>query len=297
MGILNIGAELLFNEHKYKKISGNLLSIGKQLNTINYDNLLPILEKYKIDKQNFYLAYKNEKDTTTRHTLGNIYDHTFYSCFADIKYRCADISSYEGADLIHDFSKPIAKKHYNKFDFIVNFSSMDNMFDPATFLRNTSKMLDNEGRILHLEVAGNYPGAYLMYTPEYFFSYYAINNFKDCKVYLFVTRGDYKKSRFSRKYDIFSYSPYFTRSRNYHHLGACKTIPETMYVLVVAEKQKGSTADKIPMQMQFLQKEHADWRNKYKIFCKNKRPVMKFLKRRSYTLPYYSNHFTYLGSY
>ena len=297
MGLINIGAELLFHENKYKKISGNFLSIGKQLNTISYNHLVPILEKYEMDKKKFYQAYKKEKDSTTRHTLGNIYDHTFYSCFADIKYRCADISSYEGADLIHDFSKPIPKIFYNKFDTIINFSSMDNMFDPVTFLRSTSQMLKNSGRIMHLEVAGHYPGAYLMYTPEYFFSYYANNNFKDCKVYLLVTKGCYNKNRFLNKFDIFLYSPYFTRSKSYDYSKACRTIPETMYVMIVAEKQKTSTSNKIPMQMQFLPKKHFDWRSKYKLFCKNKRPIMNFSKKQPYVLPYNSNHYKYIGSY
>ena len=198
MGILNIGVELLLHEHKHKKIAGNLLSIGKQLNTLSYNDLKPILDKYQIDKTNFKNAYKDKlaKDSTTRHSLGNIYDHVFYQCFSDCNYTCADISDYEGATLLHDFSKPISKKYYNKYDSIVNFSSMDNMFDPVTFLKNTSHMLKDNGRIFHLEVAGHYPGAYLMYTPEYFFSYYAMNNFMDCKVYLCVTRGDKNKNRF-----------------------------------------------------------------------------------------------------
>ena len=297
MGILNIGAELLFHEHKYKKISGNFLSIGKQTNTISYNHLVPILKKYGIDKKKFNLAYKKEKDTTTNHTLGNIYDHTFYSCFANIKYRCADVSNYEGADLIHDFSKPISRNFHNKFDFIVNFSCMDNMFDPVTFLLNTSKMLTNTGRIVHMEVAGNYPGAYLMYSPEYFFSYYANNNFTDCKVYLLVTKGCHNKSRFLNKFDIFTYSPYFTRQKNYDYSKACRTIPETMYVMVVAEKQKTSTSDKIPIQMQFLPKKSFDWRLKYNSYRKNKRPIMNFLKKKRHINPYNSNHFKYIGSY
>ncbi len=46
------------------------------------------------------------------------------------------------------------------------------------------------GRILHIECATGVPGAYLMYSPEWFFSYYAINNFIDCKVYVTIARDE-----------------------------------------------------------------------------------------------------------
>jgi len=141
MGILNIGVELLLHEHKHKKIAGNLLSIGKQLNTLSYNDLKPILDKYQIDKINFKNAYK---------------------------YKLAKDST--------------------------------------------------------------------------------------------------------------------------------RTIPETMYFMVVVEKKKKSTINKIPMQMQFLQKDDEDWRKKYNEYLKSSRPVMQFSKKRKHKIPYDTNHFKYLGS-
>ena len=69
----------------------------------------------------------------------------------DAKYHCLDRSNYEGALIIQDMNKVIEEKKIKEFDFIYNGSCMDNIFDPVTFLTNTTKMLKVGGRILHID--------------------------------------------------------------------------------------------------------------------------------------------------
>ena len=264
MGIINVCAEMLLHEHTFKPLEGVLLSIAKQRVACSPDDLRDICRKYGIDFSPFKEALESgEKDFDTRHSQGHIHDHDFYRCFSNLNYKSLDVSDYEGADLVFDMNTPILDSYKSQFDVIVNFSSMDNIFDPANFLKNSSAMLRPGGRIFHYECACAYPGAYLSFSPEYFFSYYAVNNFVDCKAYAFVTQGDYNKDRLRRRYDVFEWVPFFTPDPDFYHLGACRTVPEAMFVMVVAEKGENSTYDKTPIQSQFIPDDYPDWRNKY----------------------------------
>jgi hypothetical protein len=46
------------------------------------------------------------------------------------------VSPYEGAEIIHDLNRPVPDKLKESADFIVDGSTLDNVFDPAMVLRN-----------------------------------------------------------------------------------------------------------------------------------------------------------------
>ena len=94
-------------------------------------------------------------------------------------------------------NKPLVNKLKNKFDILIDGGSMDNCFDPVSFLKNIVQMLKPNGRA----ILGNHffqqPGAYLAFSPEYYYSYFSINNFKDVKV--FVIQSVQNKDRKNKK--------------------------------------------------------------------------------------------------
>ena len=63
---------------------------------------------------------------------------------------------------------------------------------------------------MHIECAGGVPGAYLMYSPEWFFSYYAINNFKDCKVYVTIAEEE-GKALHMFDVELYHWQPFYTQ--------------------------------------------------------------------------------------
>jgi hypothetical protein len=270
--------------------------VGKQTIHVKEDDIARLFKKYDVPTANFQELVKHEnKDTSTRHRQDSISDEALYRGFCDAHYQCLDISDYEGATLIHDMNEPVPEQYHNGFHFIYNGSVMDNLFDPITFIKNTSKMLKPGGRILHLEAMTNVTGSFLMFSPEWFFSYYAINQFDDCKVYAF--RIDEANSRFYFDADLFAWNPYFTRDEQYDYLTAAKAVDGYMYLLVVAEKGLDSTSDRHPQQMQYLHDGAVDWREMYHQFSKNSRPKMDpGYKKRKVLVPFETDHFEYLGS-
>ena len=297
MGINKQTLEMLLNENDHKEISGNFLCLGKH--TVNVDRLhaIELFEKYGLPIEKLEDFYADKKfDTLTRHANETILDNDLLSCFSKANYNCLDRSSYEGATIIHDMNTPLPKNLHGRFDFIYNGSCMDNLFDPVSFIRNTSDMLKGAGRILHIECATGVPGAYLMYSPEWFFSYYAINNFRDCKVYVSVAR-DEGSNRHIFDTDLYTWQPFFNRQEGYSDIKACKSINGLMHVIVLAEKGEDSTSNLCPIQMQYLDKNATDWRQKYYDFRRSERPLIKLdYMNDDVVLPYLTDHYEYLGS-
>jgi len=298
MGITKQSLDLLLAENAFKPVTGSYLSLGKQNLSVSREDINALFIKYGLDTAKLNSLYeKGIFDKSTKYGSGNIHDHDLLSCFSQARYRSLDRSDYEGADVVHDMNEPLPDSLKGQFDFIFNGSVMDNVFDPATLIKNTTQLLKPGGRILHLEHAGSYPGAFVMFSPEWLYSYYAVNNFKDCKTYVFLgnERGE---GRFNWFGPMFSWKPAFTQAENYDYESAIKSASGMMHVLVIAEKGEESTHDKNPIQMQYLDDSVPDWRKRHDDFLKSPRPLIPLEKPGGkIVLPFLSDHYEYLGSY
>lgn len=74
----------------------------------------------------------------------------------------------------------------NCADFIVDGSTLDNVFDPAMVVRNFADILRPGGRLITTNVFGNYHEPYVILPPLWFLDYFVANAFADCKVYILV---------------------------------------------------------------------------------------------------------------
>jgi len=296
MGITSPYLNLIIKEHKHKPLAGDLLVIGKQTIGIKHPELKRI---FKINKLSFKNLSKIKKfDDQTLHGIRYksekfFFDHDVLKNISpDINYNSLDRSAYEGAKYIQDMNMPLKKKLYNKFDIIIDGGCMDNVFNPINFIMNASKMLKNNGRIF----LGNHffqaPGAFLTFSPEWFYGFFAINNYKDVKVY--IALADNKgKDRYDYRTEMYEYKPYFKRSSKYDYFKAVKNMNTIANVLVFAEKGKMSTNHKMPCQLQYLDSKEVDWKKKYNVYKKNRRILINrkvFSKKRIFD----SDHFTLL---
>ena len=291
MGYTKQSLKLLLKENQSNALKGKFLSIGKQSVAINQTNLLGLIEHYGYAKEDSISSF--EKDLSTRNKLQYSDDSLIKTLF-EMSYNCMDKADYEGADIIQDMNLPLKNKKA-KYDAIYNGSCMDNLFNTYQFLVNTSELLNVGGRIFHIEAAGNVRGAFSMFSPEYFLSFYAINKYKRCEVYLIVSYDE--NSRYDLFCDWFKYSPYYTRNVPQDtDLEASRSVWGMMHVLVIAEKGMESTNHQIPTQLQYLEKDNCDWTQTYKKWniCMN--PDLMLEDRNINLLPFNSTHFTYIGS-
>lgn len=183
MAIFAQMASMILKEHKHQAIAGDILLIGRQTVCLTVKEALHLIKNEGIvPSPDFHIEIDNS-------TIGSeqekyITDRCFFSMFSSGKVIALDISNYENADIIHDLNQEIPEQYYNIADFIFNGSCLDNLFDPATAIKSFSKMLRNKGRIIHLEHGSPIQSAYLCYSPEWFFNFYAINNYVDCQIFI-----------------------------------------------------------------------------------------------------------------
>lgn len=249
MGIFAQIAVPLLREHRHKPITGNILCIGRQTVFLSPENAVALV------KHELGTIHRREAifeiDTTTRASSRGrfISDRGFFSLFSEAQYHCLDVSDYEGADLVADLCQPLPPLLDGQFDFIVEGSTLDNVFDPATAIRNLARLLRPGGRILHANHAARRHNTYVGFSLSWFHDYYAINQFDDCQVYLAQWDGD----RDAARWDFYHYQPvrtegglttFFGQDRYYHPWR------EAMAV-VIAEKGADSTHDRCPVQYEY----------------------------------------------
>ena len=293
MGIVRQSLKFLVHENNYKSIKGNFLSLARQSINIDIEECKKITKK-SLKEINF--------DKITRHAKiysddKKIIDRDLFENVFNVKHQTLDISGYEKADIIHDMNKPVPNTLENKFDFIFSGGVLDNIHNPNIALENISKMLKKNGRVVHWECAGGLVGHFKFFCPEWFYSYYSINNFKDVKVYLLTQRSE-GKSRFDYYTDIYLWTPKFTRKKNFNYFKSSISFVGISYILVIAEKWGISSFDKIPTNLQYIKDTKSeDWTKMQKIFSSSKRPNLTTgYKIKNLSLPYLSDHFKYLGS-
>jgi len=281
------------HENEFKPITGEFLSFGRQTVNISQEKLSNLCSSLLSEDELTSL----EIDEVTRHSAGKrVSDKALIEALFKVNYQTVDKSDYEEPSFVLDLTGPIPTHLIGKYDFIFSGGTLDNVFNPAQLIINGSKLLKKGGRILHFEAASSILGAYSFVTPEWFYSYYAVNNFTDVKVYL-CHQADEGKNRFDYRLDIFNYKPSFSRLENFDHYRASLTHPGIQYLLCIAEKGDSSSDEVIPHQLQYLDNNAVNWPIKEELYSRNLRPLMTTKEKNdSVTLPYFSDHFTYLGS-
>jgi SAM-dependent methyltransferase len=249
MGIPSQFARIILREHRYRPIAGVILSIARQTVYLTAEQASELVE-YELGQRPAHQPSTLEFDRQTRGSHGRqlITDRAFYSLFSDAMYSCVDVTAYEGADIIADLCSPLPSDLENRFDFIVNGSCLDNIFDPAMALRNMTRLLKPGGRIIHMERASRMHKVYVAFALSWFHDYYAINEFADCQVYL--AQWD---DLLAGRWDLYRYSPILEQHGHLTYFGEdCFYFPyRDGHAIVIAEKAERSSWEKSPVQFEY----------------------------------------------
>lgn len=304
MGFCRQNIKALYLENSFRKIEGKFLCLGRQTVNLNIKELEEIFNKN-------YLLNKDTLDKVTKHSKlskdKRITDKYFLEKTFDVSYSSVDINTYEKANMNWDLNKKIPKKLEKKFDFIFSGGLLDNIFNPSNALLNINKMLKDDGRALIWEPSRGLVGSMLHFTPEYFYSYFAINNFKDVKVYLLLHTKDKKnkKDNFDYEVDVYSYSPKFTRRKNFDYLTSSNMLNGIHYVMAIVEKGKNSTTDRTPTNLHYIpflnsKNRYLQWDKKIMPKKRNffgKKNQKFFIKKKNVKrTPYNTDHYKYVCS-
>lgn len=199
--------DLLRAEAAFRPIEGDLLLIGRQ--TV-------------------------EQSTLT--------DQEFFASICTARFHALDVSDYEGADVIHDLNKPLRAGLYGTADFIFDGSCLDNIFDIGNAMRSLSRLLRPGGRIVLMEHGTAIQGALTTFSPEWFFNFFAANDYADCQSYLGLFPFGMSKEWIVRQWEPFD-----------EHGNPVPATPMCgdFVNLVIAEKGADTIDIRIPIQAQY----------------------------------------------
>jgi hypothetical protein len=149
----------------------------------------------------------------------------------------------KGARIVWDLCKPIPDHMEGVAEFIVGGSTtLDNVFDPAQYLRNVARMLAPGGRVFEINHSNNHSRPYVMLPGPWFFDFFVVNRFTDCRVYALEFTGPVHAFRME----------YFQNPNQQAGRGLLDNFDAddryTINTLVFAEKGPASTWSESPVQ-------------------------------------------------
>lgn len=250
MGLGGHAIDAIGREHAFRPIAGDVVFVGRQtVHASPRDLALRLAEHgHAVD------AAAIELDRTTRNRAGMVSDRSVFRALglAADRIQALDVSPYEGAELIHDLNRPIPPALRESADFIVDGSTLDNVFDPATALRNLAAMLRPGGRLLMVNAWSPRDGAYTLASAPWWLDYFVVNRFADVRVYAIVSAG--------RSSNVYWLDPAFMASREaYERTPVLACWWRRPCILVLAEKAAHSTVDAVPAQAHY--RSAAEWQN------------------------------------
>ncbi|SKA37837.1 hypothetical protein SAMN02745126_05966 [Enhydrobacter aerosaccus] len=260
MAITRHLAELVLAEHKHRKISGEVLLLGRQLVLMTPDEAQALVEKLGLPVLS--TAFIDYDKTPHPYPKKLISDASFFSLFSDAVVKACDVSPYEGAEIIFSLSDDVPESLLKRFDFIYNGSVLDNVFDPAACIRNASKMLKPDGSVFNYEGSAHASPAYLKFSPDWFFDYYALNSFADCQTYI-VTYSDVHRD----PWEVYQFDPFTADGA----LTMPMRLPPEAMVVALAQNSPEATIDRTPLQNVYRSGEHAPYLTAHERFVTSRR--------------------------
>lgn len=185
MGISPFYAEAIIREHLYRPLTGTVIAIGRQTMLFTPKEAVGLFQKVGASVEADSLEVDTETSLAGR---GYIQDRAFFRPLGVDNLRSLDHDAYEGADIIHDLNNPLPEHLVGIADVIIDGSTIDNVFNPAQALLNLSRMLKPGGRLISINVGSNHATPYTIPTPAWFFDFFVVNGYADCKVYACIYR-------------------------------------------------------------------------------------------------------------
>jgi len=159
MGILYIHLHLFREQFEPGKIKSlRVLTLGNQDTYFTYDQAVRYFTLNGIPFVKVPEARRRTADshaTVPNRNWGNfsgfLHQKTLFEMmgFDPSLVQSIDVDPYENADLLHDFNLPLPGHLVGKFDLLVDFGTIEHIFDVRQNFENITKVLALNGRVLH----------------------------------------------------------------------------------------------------------------------------------------------------
>lgn len=246
MGLSITMAEMIVREHRHRPLRGNVITIGRQTLFFDAATALRILEICGMDVTGLAPSSFELEDRTIQVDQGQglITADSFLRTLGVPRILSLDHSDYEGAEIVHDLTRPLPDHLAGVADVLIDGSTLDNVWDPALALKNLSRMLRPGGRLVSINMGSNHFGPYTILTAPWLFDYFVVNAFVDVAVYVQVSQEH-------GPYNVFAVDPHQIGTEPMEHVRNLAS-PYVQGLYVIAEKGPETTWERTPIQ-QFYQ--------------------------------------------
>jgi hypothetical protein len=248
MGIGRDFAEAILREHWFQPIAGDVVTVGRQRVDLSPAEAVEMMQERGIE-----VSIPEEQIPVDQSTLNRLSDRPlisdvgFFGLLGARTIKAMDHSDYEGAEIIHNLSTPVPDELVNSVDVLIDGSTLDNVFDPASVLTNYARMLRRGGRLMAINHWTPHACAYVLPSPVWFLDYFVYNAWADCKVYLLAFVKS--QANAAEAVNAFYCDPSCLMERGRPSLNFI--CPHDMATFVIAEKGADSTADQRPTQQYY----------------------------------------------
>ncbi len=168
MGLARGAIALLMEEARRQPFTGRLGTLGKQSILIEACEAATLSEKFGV-RPGISAASGGKRfdDQTLLKGLG----------FSEV--HSIDYSNYEGATHTLDLnSAELPAEFHESYDVILDSGTLEHVFHIPNVLKNVFQMLKPGGRVIFLSPSSNHVDhGFYMFSPTFFFDYYAANGF------------------------------------------------------------------------------------------------------------------------
>ena len=249
MGLGFHAVDAIGREHAFRPIKGDILFIGRQATYLSPAGLAAQLRAHghAVDLTAI------EIDRTTVNRLPGyrdiVTDRSIFRALGIDTIKALDVSDYEGAEIVHNLNQPLPDRLQAVADFIVDGSTLDNVFDPAMTLRNYAALLRPGGRLITINALSLLEEAYTLCSPDWYLDFFVENGFVDCKVYVCAGYGGL--------YNSYWFDTEYIAATKATRLSVFPAKWLRYYTVVFAEKGATSTSELTPEQMPY--RSTANW--------------------------------------
>jgi len=173
---LDITALKFLHKIKKQKLLGNTITIGRQSLTIHPSCVKKFLE------------------ISSEYIQSNYCEDLLLKYFSATNVESLDFSDFEKATHIVDLNLPLPQKFHGIYDTVINFGTLEHIFNISEALKSCSALCKKGGQILHIMPSNNFCGhGFYQFSPELFFSLYSEKNgYAETEVFLSdVTDNNY----------------------------------------------------------------------------------------------------------
>jgi len=241
MGITPLHARLIVLEHKRRPLPETIHLLGRQTVYLTEEDAKRMLQSCGVEPA----AAATELDVQTIGAAAlqgqYISDRMFFAMLGAKNVLAIDYTDYEGAEIIIDLNAPVPQEHVGTIDFLFCGSVLDNIFDPATYITNVSRLLKPGGRVCDQNIISQAHHPYLILTPGWMLDYYVVNRFSNYTIYI----TEHSAAGFVHVYGMVPAAEEMVSD-----FGPPRgAIP--IGITVIAEKARHSTSDRLPIQDQY----------------------------------------------